>query len=511
MNKSKICVSICAETANELSEKLRRGAAAADFVEIRFDCLDGLELDKLLSNFERLRQSLDEKKLLITFRPKQQGGRRELELNERKKFWNAISQLRLKSLFDIELDLQNEFAPLPFSSRIASFHDFGKMPENLESIYQNLAATDCKILKIAVQANDAADGLNLMKLLERAQADGREMIAIAMNEYGVWTRILSLSRGAFLTFASLEEDSKTAPGQLTVGEMTNVYRVKELDRDTEIYGLVASSTAHSVSPEMHNAAFRFHNLNAVYVPFAVRNLAEFVRRMARPFTREIDWNLRGFSVTLPHKIEIMRHLDFIDETARRIGAVNTVKIVGDKLHGFNTDADGFIEPLKNAYGDLRGAQVAVLGAGGAARAVVYALRREAAEVTIFARNLAKAKSLADDFGARLESLPMQNLKSKIQNPPDIVVNATPLGMKKDDLERETPATAAQLENVKLVYDLIYNPFETTLMREAGKVFVPTLGGLAMLVAQAMIQQKIWTNLDAPMKEISQAALRKIKN
>ena len=346
-----------------------------------------------------------------------------------------------------------------------------------------------------------------MKLLERANAENKDLIPIAMGEYGIWTRILGLSRGSFMTFASLDDDSKTAPGQLTVDEMINVYRVKELDGQTEIYGLVAGSTAHSVSPEMHNAAFRFNKLNAVYVPFAVKDLGEFMRRMVNPKTREIEWNLRGFSVTLPHKVEIMKYLDSIDETAAKIGAVNTVKILeSGELQGFNTDARGFVEPLKNAYGDLRNVKVAVIGAGGAARAVVYALQQENADVTVFARDLAKAESLKKDFAVNV-----LNLKSEISNLKNyqIVINTTPLGMKKGGLENETPATAEQLEGVGLVYDLVYNPFQTKLMREADKVFVPTINGLAMLVAQAIEQQRIWTYLDAPLKEMSQAALRKL--
>lgn len=313
-----------------------------------------------------------------------------------------------------------------------------------------------------------------------------------------------------MTFASLDEQTATAPGQLTAKEMLDVYGVKKLDEKTEIYGLIAGSTTHSVSPHMHNAAFKFHNLNAVYVPFAVKNLNDFMRRMVISATREINWNLQGFSVTLPHKVEIIKYLDFVDKTAQKIGAVNTVKIdENGKLLGFNTDAAGFIEPLKNSFGNLKNAKVAILGAGGAARACIYALQQENARVTIFARNPPKAQSLNEDFAVEIREL-KPNCELRLTDY-DIVVNATPLGMKKGALENETPVTAAQLENVKLLYDLIYNPFETKLMQEAAKIFVPTIGGLAMLVAQAMQQQKIWTGINAPMKEMSQAALRKLGN
>jgi 3-dehydroquinate dehydratase/shikimate dehydrogenase len=509
MNKGKICVSVCAETANEFIGKIELAAKIADVVELRFDCINADELDclnvkKLDSVLSRIFRTKIDKPLLSTFRPKEQGGERQLSEQERLNFWNMGYD---SCWADLEPDVFENSLYWLYGPRICSHHDFSGIPEDLSSIYENLKNIECvDILKIAVQASDATDGLALMKLLERAKAEKRELIPIAMGESGVWTRILGLSRSAFMTFAALDEESATAPGQLTAQEMIDLYRVKELDETSEIYGLVAESVSHSVSPQIHNAAFKFHKMNAVYVPFAVKNLEEFVRRMVNPKTREIDLNFRGFSVTIPHKIEIMKYLDFVDETARKIGAVNTVKIEGDKLLGFNTDADGFIEPLKNAYGDLNGARVAVFGAGGAARACVYALQRENANVTVFARNSEKAKCLAADFGVEI-----QDFQSQIEHLKnfDAVVNATPLGMKKGGLENETPLTAEQLEGVRLVYDLVYNPFETKLMREAGKVFAPTIGGLAMLIAQAAAQQKIWTGLDVPIKEMSAAALRKL--
>ncbi len=261
-----------------------------------------------------------------------------------------------------------------------------------------------------------------------------------------------------------------------------------------------------MSPYMHNAAFKFHDLNAVFVPLQVHDLDEFIRRMVKPETREIELNFKGFSVTIPHKQAIIKHLDFIDETAKKIGAVNTVKIVDGKLHGYNTDAKGFIEPLLNSYGDLKNVKVAVLGAGGAARACVYALKNQEAKVTIFARDLKKAESLAEDFNVELKTLDTQN--SALEDF-DILVNTTPLGMK-GKAEGETPFAAAQLKNLHLVYDLVYIPFQTALMNEADRAAVPKIGGLAMLIAQAMEQQKIWTNLDAPMKEMSRAVLERLR-
>ena len=307
-----------------------------------------------------------------------------------------------------------------------------------------------------------------------------------------------------MTYASLDAGQETAPGQVSAKDLIEVYRVKELDEQTEIYGIIGGNTSYSMSPFIHNAAFKFHNLNSVFVPLQVQDLDEFLRRMVKQETREIELNFKGFSVTIPHKQSIIKHLDYLDETAKTIGAVNTVKIVDGKLHGYNTDADGFIEPLKTTYGELKDVKVAILGNGGAARACIYALKKENADVTIFARNLAKAETLANEFQVELQELSKTNF-----NDFDIVVNATPLGTK-GILETETPAVAEQIAQVKLVYELVYNPFETKFLQEAKSVFVPTIGGMAMLIAQAMKQSEIWTGKDAPMKEMSQAALKRLQ-
>ncbi len=230
-----------------------------------------------------------------------------------------------------------------------------------------------------------------------------------MGEAGKWTRILGLAHGAFMTYASLDAGSETAPGQVSAEDLIEVYRAKELNEQTEIYGIIGGNTSYSMSPYMHNAAFKSAKLNSVFVPLQVGNLDEFIARMVKPETREIELNFKGFSVTIPHKQNIIKHLDFVDETAKKIGAVNTVKIENGKLYGYNTDAEGFIEPLKNFYGDLKDAKVAIFGAGGAARACVFALTQENADVTIFARNAEKAESLAEEFKVQSSKFKVQEI------------------------------------------------------------------------------------------------------
>jgi 3-dehydroquinate dehydratase/shikimate dehydrogenase len=516
MNNGKVCVSVCAETADELIAQLKHAKVLADVIEIRFDCLNKNEIDILWLRLQQFRKEFDGI-LLATFRPKNrgQGGNRELSKKERSEFWDYCV-FEFVDWADLEFDFNQEFSNtmsgILCKRLIWSFHAFGIVPNdyNLNLMFSklsNLAQNkEPSISKMAIRTDDISDSIPIWNLLKRAKSENKQLIPIAMGEAGKWTRILGLAYGSPLTYASLKSGNETAPGQISAKDLIEVYRVKELDEQTEIYGIIGNPVSQSMSPYMHNAAFKHHNLNAVYIPFEVANLDEFIKRMVKHETSEIDWNLKGFSVTIPHKKSIIKHLDFIDEDAKKIGAVNTVHIVDGKLYGYNTDAEGFIEPLRNSYGDLKNAKVGIIGNGGAARACVYALKKEGANVTIFARNPDKAKDLADDFDVTLEEFQFPNSKLKAF---DLLINSSPLGMK-GEFKDQTPATAEQMKNLHMVYDLVYNPFETLFMREAKSIGVPTIGGLAMLVAQGMKQFEIWTGLEAPMKIMSRAALQRLK-
>ena len=511
MNDGKICISVCAETADELIEQIKRAEDLADVIEIRFDCLSKSEFNVFDENimsslYKKILDANSKKTLLTTFRQKEQGGNNTITQEERDYFWNSGYEI---GWADCEEDIIEDSFYWLWDERICSYHDFNGVPANLLEIYYRLKATEADIVKIAFQTSDITDTIPIWKLLQKAKSENKEIIPIAMGEAGKWTRILGLAHGAFMTYAALDAGQETAPGQVSAKDLIEVYRAKELNEETEVYGILGSNTNVSISPYIHNTAFQFHDLNSVFVPFQVHDLDEFMRRMVKAETREVELNFRGFSVTLPHKQSIIKHLDFLDDTAEKIGAVNTVKVVDGKLHGYNTDAQGFIEPLLNSYGDLQGAKVAVLGAGGAARACVYALKNAGAEVTIFARDLAKAQSLAEDFKVGQQAFSSQNSEFSTFEDFDILVNTTPLGMK-GKAEGETPVSAEQLKGLQLVYDLVYIPFQTSLMTQADLAEVPKIGGLAMLIAQAAGQQKIWTNLDAPVKEMSRAALRRLQ-
>ncbi|HSP62665.1 MAG TPA: type I 3-dehydroquinate dehydratase, partial [Pyrinomonadaceae bacterium] len=304
-NAAKICVPVCVQRASELSQAIVRATEVADIIELRLDCLLEAELDSARSVLNSLIGKV-EAPIILTMRSGEQGGRALLSLEQRSQLWSSIGATTDTCLRDFELDLVQHYqrradGRADWSRVICSHHDFVGVSSDLEQIYESMAATGAHILKIAVQANDATDCLPVFRLLERAQREGREMIAIAMGPAGIMTRILGPSRGSFLTYGALDDESATAPGQLTAKELREVYRIERIDQQTGIIGVIGQPVRHSLSPHIHNAAFAAAGVNAVYLPFEVRDAVSFMRRMAHPRSRELDWNLRGLSVTAPHK------------------------------------------------------------------------------------------------------------------------------------------------------------------------------------------------------------------
>ncbi len=505
---AQICVPVCVPRASEIALAIERAAKVADLIELRLDCLTAREFSAIEYELPRLFKD-NLLPIIFTLRPAEQGGHRELEQLTRLQFRAAASRLTVwgnKHYMDIELDMARgltqaePYLVSPEWNRvICSYHDFVGVPQDLEQIYERMAGTKASILKIAVQADDITDCLAVLSLLERARVEDREMIAIAMGGAGILTRILGPARGAFLTYGSLDAEQATAPGQLSATDLIDLYRIRQLDEETEITGLVGQPVMHSISPQIHNTAFARNSINAVYIPFEVSSLKDFMRRMVQPRTRELDWKLRGLSVTAPHKRDIMQYLDWIEPSAHEIGAVNTVVIEGEELFGYNTDARAALAPLHEVV-DLKGARVAVIGAGGAARALLWSLREACARVTVFARKLERAMETALAFDADYASLEGASFGEF-----EVVVNATPLGTR-GRKEDETVAVASQLSGAGVAYDLVYNPIETRFLREAQAAGCKNIGGLQMLVAQAAAQFELWTGTDAPLAAMREAAL-----
>jgi 3-dehydroquinate dehydratase/shikimate dehydrogenase len=502
---------VCWPCAADLRAVIGFTAIDADLVELRLDCL----VDTSVAQLQELCVGLlphVSKPLIVTLRSPEEGGRLQIDRAGRLEFWrSSIAALTAaREVFvDIEYDLlkelsaEDDFAQNVIWQRvIASHHDFAGMPPMLYELYDEMAAaTPAAVIKIAATATDITDALPMFELLDLAKRDGREIIPIAMGQAGLITRVLGPARGAFLTYGSFDADSTIAPGQVSVEELSDLYQLHRINAQTEVHGLIGNPVAHSLSPHLHNSAFAATELNAVYLPLKVQDVGAFVRRMVHPRSRELDLNLRGLSVTAPHKTAVLEHLDWVDETAKDVGAVNTLVVEADALRGYNTDAAAFLAPLKEALGSVQDISCAVVGAGGAARTVVWALRQAGARVTLFARNPVAAKALGVSLGVSWEVLDGGSFGSY-----EVVVNATPLGTKGKQQD-QTVANADQLRGVRLVYDLVYNPRETLLLKEAALAGCQCIGGLEMLLAQAAAQFQLWTGQDAPVDVMREAAMR----
>jgi 3-dehydroquinate dehydratase / shikimate dehydrogenase len=496
-----ICAPITETHVAAFLSSIHEAEQVADAIELRFDYLPAESLPQLIVELAS-RIARVSRPLIFTFRPREQGGKRDLSLQDRRDFWRGLPPEIIKSIAyaDFEFDLVESFAdespPAPWEKIVCSWHDFAETPHDLIARYELMAGTPAAVVKIATQANRIGDCLRVFELIEHARGK-KPVIALAMGLPGLMTRVLAPARGAILTFGSLRRGAESAAGQPTVAELRDLYRVKQLSRESEIFGVIGNPVGHSRSPLMHNAALKALNLDGVYLPFEVDDVGSFVCDFVHPKTRKSDWNLSGLSVTIPHKLAVIPYLDFVDATARSVGAVNTVVVEGDELRGYNTDVAGAMKPLDEMI-DVRGARVAVIGAGGAARAICHGLSRRGAEVTIYARELKKAQPLADEFNTQIASL--ESFKGEA----DIVINCSPVGMSGPSVGRSL-IKAESLEGVKLVYDLIYTPEETALLRDAARAGCRTLGGLAMLVGQAAEQFRLWTGLEAPVDVMWRAA------
>ncbi len=386
---------------------------------------------------------------------------------------------------------------------ILSFHDFEDKPEDVWAQVAAIEAEPARVLKIVWKAKTIVDTFECFELM-RSPKLSRPIIAIVMGEQGLASRILAKKFGAFLSFCSIRPLAASAPGQITLADMKQMYRWDSITSNTDVYGVIGCPIAHSMSPAIHNAAMAETDIDGVYVPFRVEhgypNFAAFVGGLM-----DRAWmDIRGLSVTIPHKEnalrfvrERMRSDEAIEPLARQIGAVNTLVFDGpDVVRGLNTDYAGALDALTHAMGceraDLAGMPVAVLGAGGASRALVAGLRDCGCPVTICNRTFSRAEALAQEFDCRACPLDeASSLEAKI------VVNTTSVGMHPNVNDTPLPADALRAEMV--VFDTVYNPIETRLLREAREVGCRTVSGVDMFVQQAVAQFEAWTGRGAPVE------------
>jgi 3-dehydroquinate dehydratase / shikimate dehydrogenase len=377
---------------------------------------------------------------------------------------------------------------------LVSFHDFTRT-KGLAQAAQRIQAFDPDFVKVVSTARSLADNLAVLHLIEDLSLHCH-VVGIAMGEEGIVSRVLGPRAGATFTFAASSEGGATAPGQVTVRTLVDLYRIDQLDPATRIFGVAGNPISHSLSPLMHNTAFRRESVNAVMLPLKVKSLEDLLT-----LTRELP--LGGVAVTMPLKQEVLPHLANMDPLTARIGACNTLRVSSDgKIVGFNTDVAGVVRPLERRM-RLKGSRILVLGAGGAARAAVFGLVEQGCEVFITNRTHETAVALARK--AKAKALKRDQLA---KNRFDAIINTTPCGM--TGAIQSLPIAENEL-NTHVVFDMVYNPLETALLKLARSRGLAVISGLEMFVQQGARQFEIWTGKPAPeaeMLRVVELALRK---
>ena len=482
--EDKICAVVAGRTAADAAGQLLRALRETRTVELRLDWLGSRsEIRKVLRWLagKKGKRARSRATLIATCRRRVAGGKFAGSIKDQFEILQEAGRAGCAWL-DIEIETaqklsKREFAALKSEAKILiSYHDFKRTPANLKRVTARLLRAGGAAIKIAAHAKDYRDTCRLLQL---ARAN-RRVVAIPMGEVGAAARILALRSGSALAYAPVEES--TAPGQISLSAMKALYRADRIDRRTRVYGVIGNPVHHSLSPLMQNAAFEERHMDAVYVPFLVRDLRDFLGAIP-------EFGVLGFSVTIPHKQAIIKHLDDCDPLAAAIGAVNTAVVRGGgKLFGYNTDYVGVLRALESQVA-LAGSSVLILGAGGAARAVAFALARAGAAVCICARRPANAKELARTLGG--EAIARSKLRGEFF---DAIVNATPVGMYPN--ANQSPLQSSEL-NCRLVFDLIYRPGRTRLLQLAERRGIETVSGVEMFLAQGMGQWEIWTGERAP--------------
>ena len=489
-----ICVSIGrGRHRHVIAEHKHLVEQGAQLVELRLDIIQGpVNLKRLLDNRPC--------PAVITCRRQQDGGR-----------WSGSEEDRMMLLrtaiasgvewVDLEEDIAHKVPRFGKTKRIISYHNFQETPENLREIHARMKGLNADVVKLATMANRAHDNLRMLELIGSADC---YTVGLCMGDIGTPSRILAGKFGAPWTYATFHQERILAPGQLSYQQMMDVYHYNRIYKDTEVFAVIGDPIGHSLSPVVHNAAFRERAMNRVYVPFRVtrEDLGSFMDD-ARAL------GIRGLSVTIPHKEQVIKRLSKLDEGAQDIGAVNTVVFDGPHSAGYNTDYQAAIESLEEALDGIgqtpspvSGKTALVLGAGGAAKAVAHALHHRGADVSISSRRGEQAQALAESIGCGAVDWSNRHGAGA-----DILVNCTPVGMHpKVD---ETPFEKHALKPAMLVFDTVYNPENTLLIKEARNRNCTVVSGIDMFIRQAGLQFKLFTGQEPPsalMREVVRKAI-----
>src|SRR5580698_4042232 len=493
----KICVAIIGSTPAEMVEKATEAVRENTFIEFRLDYLA-----TPLTALTKLKQFLGERSevtAIATCRRVATGGKfkatiaAELEVLEKA----ASSGFHL-----VDLELQTAEAlkrgqldklRAHGAALIISYHDFAAT-KDLDGIFERIRPYEPEFIKVVSTARMLADNVTMMRFLERTR-DMASVVGICMGDQGIISRVLGLRAGSVFTFAAAHAGEETGPGQIAARTLEETYRIDQLDAATKVYGVAGNPIKHSLSPVMMNTAFRRETVNAVFLALQTNKLSDLLT-----LVREVP--ISGLAVTMPLKEEILAHLEKTDPLSEKVGACNTVVRSQDgKLYGFNTDVAAVVRPLERRL-QLNGAKILVLGAGGAARAAVFGLKDKGAEVFILNRTPEAAQKLARQ--AKAKTFKRDQLAKTAF---DVIINATPSGML--GVKPASILDAKEI-NARLVFDLVYNPIDTPLIRMAREKGIAVITGVEMFVHQGARQFEIWTGKPAPEEEMLRVVVHALR-
>jgi 3-dehydroquinate dehydratase/shikimate dehydrogenase len=472
----KLVATLADLTADALPAARAAALRSADLVEFRLDRLPELALAHVLGEATA--------RAVVTLRPPREGGCFQGDESAREATLRAALDLGVPFV-DVEWDAPFADALIAaFPGRVVlSRHDFAGMPADLPGLIRDLAARRPAVVKVAVTPARLTDQLAFDAA--RTAASDTPVVLIAMGAAGLPSRLLPQRFGSCWTYSG----AAIAPGQVRPEVMRARYRIGQHASTTRVFGVAGRPITHSWSPTLHNAALQALGIDAVYLPFEAADIDDLLETATA-------LGVDGLSVTAPFKLDALARASRADDLARRLGAANTLTRSGAGWLASNTDVEGFLHPLRERM-TLAGARVAVLGGGGAARAVVAGLHDEGARVTVHARRREQAEALVP-LGAAVGNWP------PAAGAWDLLVNTTPVGT--SPLVDDTPLEAASLSGGSLVYDLVYNPGRTRLLRDAAAAGCATLGGLEMLIAQAAVQVATWFPVDPPIDAMRAAIL-----
>ena len=498
-----MCVAVTGATIAEMLETAATAVKETPFLEFRLDYLNRDYLEKPLQAVTQIQAFLAKHSaitVIATCRRAENGGRFEGSLAAELEILTKAAQAGCQ-MVDLELESaealkKGELAKLRETGAglILSYHDF-RQTGDLDAIRARMEPFQPDFMKIVPTAKTLVDNVTMMRFLERV-SDQTQIVGLCMGDAGVISRVLGLRAGSAFTFAAPSVGEETGPGQIAARTLVETYRIEEVDAATKVYGVAGDPVGKSLSPVMMNTAFRRETVNAVYLALQTASVEDLVALIAQI-------PIGGVSITMPHKQAILPYLEHMDPLSKKIGAANTILRAQDgKLYGFNTDVAGIVVPLEKRI-SLQGAKVLVLGAGGSGRAAVFGLRDKGADVFLLNRTPETGAKLAKQSGAKVikrEAVPKTSF--------DVILNATPVGM-----SGQSGGSILTVEDLrtKYVFDLVYNPIDTPLIRLARQQNIAVITGVEMFVQQGARQFEIWTGKPAPEEEMLRVVVHTLRN